>query len=65
MFNINFVNDWIRTADLWYRKQPLYHLSHNHCPSLSCLDSLVLAQANNNICSFLVKSKPVILETSQ
>ena len=30
--NIFFANDWIRTADLWYRKQPLYQLSHNHCP---------------------------------
>ena len=28
MFNINFANDWIRTANLWYRKQPLYQLSH-------------------------------------
>ena len=26
-------NDWIRTADLWYLKQPLYQLSHNHCPN--------------------------------
>ena len=34
MFNINiiFADDWIRTADLWYRKRPLYQLSHNHCP---------------------------------
>ena len=32
MFNINFANDWIRTADLWCRKRPLYQLSHNHCP---------------------------------
>ena len=31
-FNINFANDWIRTTDLWYHKQPLYQLSHNHCP---------------------------------
>ena len=30
MFNINFANDWIQTADLWYWKQPLYQLSHNH-----------------------------------
>ena len=27
-----FANDWIRTADLWYQKRPLYQLSHNHCP---------------------------------
>ena len=32
MFNINFTNDWIRTVDLWYQKQPLYQLSHNHFP---------------------------------
>ena len=25
----NFLS--IRTADLWYQKQPLYQLSHNHC----------------------------------
>ena len=24
MFNLNFVDDWIRTADLWSCKQPLY-----------------------------------------
>ena len=23
--------DWILTADLWCRKQPLYQLSHKHC----------------------------------
>ena len=32
MFNINFADDWSRTADLWYQKQPLYQLSHNHFP---------------------------------
>ena len=31
MFKINFANDWIRIADLWYRKQSLYQRSHNHC----------------------------------
>ena len=30
--SINFADDWIRTADLWYRKRPLYQLSHNHFP---------------------------------
>ena len=30
--SINFADDWIQTADLWYRKRPLYQLSHNHCP---------------------------------
>ena len=28
--SINFADDWIRTADLWYWKRPLYQLSHNH-----------------------------------
>ena len=32
MFNINFANDWISTADLWYWNLPLYQLSHNHLP---------------------------------
>ena len=31
MFNINFADDWIWTADLWYQKRPVYQLSHNHC----------------------------------
>ena len=30
MFNIIFSNDWIRTADLWCCKEPLYQLSHNY-----------------------------------
>ena len=33
----NFADDWIRTADLWHRKRPLYQLSHNHCPRTNCL----------------------------
>ena len=28
----NLADDWIQTADLWYWKQPLCQLSHNHCP---------------------------------
>ena len=34
MFNKNFVDDRIRTADLWFRTQLLYQLSHKHCPVL-------------------------------
>ena len=30
--SINFADDWIQTADLWYRKRLLYQLSHNSCP---------------------------------
>ena len=25
--------DWVRIADLWCQKRPLYQLSHNHCPT--------------------------------
>ena len=28
-----FADDWIRTMDLWHRNQPLYQMSHNHCPN--------------------------------
>ena len=36
MFNINLADDWTRTTDLWFWKQPLYQLSHNHyCPQWS------------------------------
>ena len=34
MFNKNFADDWIRTADLWCRKRPLFQLSHKHCPPI-------------------------------
>ena len=42
MFNINFANDWIRTAYLWYWKRPLYQLSHNH------FQKLLLQEAKRN-----------------
>ena len=32
MLDIKFTDDWIRTAELWSLKRPLYQLSHNHCP---------------------------------
>ena len=32
MFSKNFADDWIRTADLWCRKQPICQLSHNNYP---------------------------------
>ena len=48
MFIINFADDWIRTADLWCRKQPLYQLSHNHCPVLSCFPSVIDAELSSD-----------------
>ena len=37
LFNIvgstyQFFQDWIRTANHWFRKRPLYQLRHNNCP---------------------------------
>jgi len=37
LFNINFADGWIRAAELWCCKRPLYQLSHNHCPSFKVL----------------------------
>ena len=41
--SINFANDWIRTVDLWYWKQPLNQLSHNHCPTNAKLNWILVA----------------------
>ena len=35
MFNKTFVDDGIWTADLWFKKWPLFQLNHNHCPTVS------------------------------
>ena len=35
--SIKVADDWIRTRVLWYRKQPLCQLRHNHCPALQIL----------------------------
>ena len=32
MFNLNFADDWIWTADVWFSKRPLNQQSHYHCP---------------------------------
>ena len=37
--SIKFANDWIRTADLWFWKQPLCQLNHNHCSCFCCSHS--------------------------
>ena len=33
-----FADDWIRSAGLWYRKRPLYQLSHTVTSKLKSLD---------------------------
>ena len=42
--SINFSDDWIRTADLWNQKRPLYQLSHNHCPQQLLFGGAAIAQ---------------------
>ena len=59
MFNINFADDWIRTADLWNRKRPLYQLSHNHFPAFRKLNPLKCTLGNmltGNGCGSVVKT---------
>ena len=41
--SINFDDGLIRTADLWYWKQLLYQLSHNHCKNLVKYSSIFKA----------------------
>ena len=48
MFNINFADDWIRSADLWYRKRPLYQLSQNH----------MLLGGGTSFCTFRGRTQP-------
>ena len=36
-----FANDYIRTADLWYQKQPFYQLSHTTTAEILYLKSHV------------------------
>ena len=38
MFDLKFAHDWIRTADNWCRKRPLYQLSDDPCPSKGYVD---------------------------
>ena len=43
-----FADDWIRTADLWYRKRPFYQLSHTttaHSDLFLCHD---IEKCNNS-----------------
>ena len=47
-FYIQIADDWIRTRDLWCKKQLLRQLCHNHCSSLSLsLSQLVPSQQFN------------------
>ena len=46
MFNINFANDRIQTADLWYRNRPLFQLYHNHSTWTSFFALFLSGQKN-------------------
>ena len=37
LIETKFADGWIRIADLWCLKQPLYQLSHSHCPKTTFL----------------------------
>ena len=45
---LNFADDWVRTADLWCGKRPLYQLRHNHFPWIqSQLEELFFTCCHN------------------
>ena len=48
-----FADDWILTADLWYRKWVLCQLSHSHCVLTSFLS--VFSISVNHCCSFILR----------
>ena len=50
LFNINFADDWIRTADLWCQKWLLYQLSHNHYLSIFVFNTFLFLHANVSFC---------------
>ena len=56
--HIKIADDWIRTADLWCRKRPLYQLSHNYCP---IPPNVVAVRPSVRVLLLLVNSKSVIL----
>ena len=41
-----FADAWIRPADLWDRKRPLYQLSHNHCPDSLFFKLIIFIRAS-------------------
>ena len=58
--SINFADDWIRTADLWYWKRPRYQLSHTttahpiHCLTGTNHSSLTFLLVLNGSSSTIV-----------
>ena len=57
--SINFADDWSRTADLWYRKQPLYQLSHNHFPFNLCKYNVYVSQQLPELTNACLKSASI------
>ena len=53
MININFADDWIRTSDPWYRKQPLYKLHNNNCPTYLWLCDVITWSSSHHQGIFL------------
>ena len=51
--SINFADDWIWTADLWYRKQTLYQLTHFHCLFRQCWSILFTSAISGTLLTFV------------
>ena len=68
MFNGNISDQWIRTADLWCWKQPLYQQSKNHCPFLKyfCLREIIVASSSKGRASLHIRNTyPDVLKLFQ
>ena len=60
LIQIKFVNDWIRTADLWRWKRPLYQLRRNHCPFSICY-TFYLTGKGDHLASLFKLIKGIII----
>ena len=50
-----FANDWIRTADLWNWKRPLYQLSHNHVIYYSAFIHILTSSVTSSVARKIAK----------
>ena len=59
--HINFADGWIQTADLWFRKRPLYQLCHNHFPSNDFAHDISLALIGAGSISSAIDAQQIVL----
>ena len=58
----NIANDWIRTADLWYWKRPLYQLCHNqYLPRYVSICKLIVKQ----VLQYIIRTPATNVRLSQ